>query len=175
MFIHEFCAAWLDHPFWRPACLLDDPQDLQQIVDSDVKEVVIDISRGEDVAQSRSAQAFADKPQGETPRQPSQTPVRTSMREELAQARKIYSRSTKAVVSMFSEARMGKAVSAESAMPLVLEISDSVERNPSAFISLARLKTADACGRVRTDDCAGAANGSAASRSQTSRACRADA
>ena len=44
---------------------------------------------------------------------------------------------------MFSEARMGKAVNSETARSLVEEISDSVTRNPSALISLARLKTAD--------------------------------
>lgn len=38
---------------------------------------------------------------------------------------------------------MGKAVNSENARNLVEEISDSVTRNPSALISLARLKTAD--------------------------------
>ena len=44
---------------------------------------------------------------------------------------------------MFQEARMGKAIEAEAAAPLVEEISNSVLRNPGALISLARLKTAD--------------------------------
>jgi HD-GYP domain-containing protein (c-di-GMP phosphodiesterase class II) len=44
---------------------------------------------------------------------------------------------------MFQEARMGKAIEAEAAAPLVEEISNSVMRNPGALISLARLKTAD--------------------------------
>jgi len=48
-----------------------------------------------------------------------------------------------AVVSMFEEVRMGKAVDVGGARQLVEDISDSVARNPGAIISLARLKTAD--------------------------------
>jgi putative nucleotidyltransferase with HDIG domain len=44
---------------------------------------------------------------------------------------------------MFQEARMGRAVDTEMARQVVQEISDSVTRNGSALISLARLKTAD--------------------------------
>jgi putative nucleotidyltransferase with HDIG domain len=44
---------------------------------------------------------------------------------------------------MFGEARLGKAVDAEACLPLVADITDSVIRNPSALISLARLKTKD--------------------------------
>jgi putative nucleotidyltransferase with HDIG domain len=44
---------------------------------------------------------------------------------------------------MFQEARLGKAVDAAQAQSLVEEISDSISRNASALISLARLKTAD--------------------------------
>lgn len=65
------------------------------------------------------------------------------MQGELRKAAAICSQAKLAVVSMFSEARMGKAVDAESASSLVTEISDSVARNPGALISLARLKTAD--------------------------------
>ena len=62
---------------------------------------------------------------------------------ELHRAAQICGKAKEAVVSMFQEARMGKAVDAESASSLVQEISDSVTRNPGALISLARLKTAD--------------------------------
>jgi putative nucleotidyltransferase with HDIG domain len=52
-------------------------------------------------------------------------------------------KSKQAVVSMFNEARMGRAVDSVGLQSLVEEISDSVTRNPGALISLARLKTAD--------------------------------
>lgn len=66
-----------------------------------------------------------------------------SMERELENASHICVQARPAVISMFNEARMGKAVDAEGAQNLVEEISDSVARNPGALISLARLKTAD--------------------------------
>jgi HD-GYP domain-containing protein (c-di-GMP phosphodiesterase class II) len=65
------------------------------------------------------------------------------MAEEVKRAAKICAHGKDAVVSMFQEVRMGKAISAEAAGELVDEISSSVARNPGALISLARLKTAD--------------------------------
>jgi putative nucleotidyltransferase with HDIG domain len=65
------------------------------------------------------------------------------MQEEAARAARICAKSKQAVVSMFQEARMGKAVNAEDCAPLVEEITNSISRNPGALISLARLKTAD--------------------------------
>jgi HD-GYP domain-containing protein (c-di-GMP phosphodiesterase class II) len=62
---------------------------------------------------------------------------------EIERAAKICLQSKQAVISMFQEARMGKAVDTGGARQLVEEISDSVARNPGALISLARLKTVD--------------------------------
>ena len=81
------------------------------------------------------------------PPPPPPPPVRdrqpADMRSELRRAAAICMNSKQAVVSMFNEARLGRAVDAAGAKSLVEEISDSVTRNPGALISLARLKTAD--------------------------------
>jgi putative nucleotidyltransferase with HDIG domain len=63
--------------------------------------------------------------------------------EELERAANICKQSRRAVLSMFEEARMGKAVDTGAAKQLVEEITDSVARNSGALISLARLTTAD--------------------------------
>lgn len=52
-------------------------------------------------------------------------------------------KSKKAVVGMLSEARLGRAISRDAATEVVNDIAGSVWRNPSALISLARLKTRD--------------------------------
>lgn len=65
------------------------------------------------------------------------------MDDEISRATEIVDRSRSAVLSMFTEARMGKAVDASSALPMVEEIAASVMRNPGALIGLARLKTTD--------------------------------
>jgi HD-GYP domain-containing protein (c-di-GMP phosphodiesterase class II) len=62
---------------------------------------------------------------------------------EFSRANDICQASRKAVISMFQEARMGNAINAQGAQKMVDEISESVARNTSALISLARLKTAD--------------------------------
>jgi HD-GYP domain-containing protein (c-di-GMP phosphodiesterase class II) len=51
--------------------------------------------------------------------------------------------SQQALKSMFQDARMGNAVDPASVDQLVRDISDSVNRNSDALISLARLKTVD--------------------------------
>jgi HD-GYP domain-containing protein (c-di-GMP phosphodiesterase class II) len=131
MHLQAFCGAWLDHPFWRTKFVLSDPNDLSLILESPITEVWIDISKGIDVAAGESADTATAVQE------------KTSFNDEFKRAAKICAKGKEAVVSMFQEARMGKAVEAEAAAPLVEEISNSVMRNPGALISLARLKTAD--------------------------------
>ncbi|EJE51713.1 putative domain HDIG-containing protein, partial [Acidovorax sp. CF316] len=167
MYVHDFCGSWMDHPFWRAKFVLKEPKDLARIKAASIKEVWIDTSKGLDVAAgvrsvSREEADFQvetdfgmlDKLpplQVDPPSPPSPPPAprrargraAASMHSELQAAASICGEAKQAMVSMFSEARMGKAVNAESARSLVEEISDSVTRNPGALISLARLKTAD--------------------------------
>lgn len=146
MHLHELCGSWLDHPFWRTRFTLNDPEDIRRILDSGITEVWIDTDKGIDAS---AAQPTAAAPsatdvlmEAEIGRGPRQV-ERASMQDELARAAAICAKARTAVVSMFSEVRMGKAVRAEDAGELVEEISASVLRNPGALISLARLKTAD--------------------------------
>jgi HD-GYP domain-containing protein (c-di-GMP phosphodiesterase class II) len=68
---------------------------------------------------------------------------RIPIQNEVQRARAVLSRGKTAVASMFNEARMGKAIRVGAAEPLVDEISNSIERNPEAFLNLARLKDID--------------------------------
>lgn len=65
------------------------------------------------------------------------------MPEELERAARICSEAKQAVTGMFQQARMGRAIDSGAAAGLVGEIAASVARNPSALISVARLKTVD--------------------------------
>lgn len=148
MYIQELCGSWMDHPFWRSSFTLKNPRDLQQILNSEVREAWIDTSKGIDVAPGRpssTAQEVEAKAQASLLSvQDSQTqPVRVSYAKELSRARKLCMRSREAVVDMFNDARMGKAIEAEVVNELVGEIYDSVQRNAHALITIARLKTAD--------------------------------
>ncbi|GAO35661.1 phosphodiesterase [Sulfuricella sp. T08] len=151
MHLHELCGSWMEHPFWRTKFLLKDPNDIRLIIDSGITEVWIDVKIGLDVEQGSDASAAETKEEVSAAvdklliqSAARDQPVKlVSMAEEVKRAAKICAKSKEAVVSMFQEVRMGKAISAEAANELVDEISSSVMRNPGALISLARLKTAD--------------------------------
>lgn len=148
MYIHEFCGSWMDHPFWRGRFLLDNERDLQRVLDSEVHEVWIDVSKGLDVAAGQASQSV-EEVEAETEARlqavaESRTPPpRASLDDEVQRALKLCAQSKAAVVQMFSDARMGQAILLDQVTQLVDEISDSVLRHPNALISLARLKTSD--------------------------------
>jgi HD-GYP domain-containing protein (c-di-GMP phosphodiesterase class II) len=145
MHVHEFCGSWFDHPFWRENFLLEDPEDIRRIVGSGVAEVWIDVSKGLDVDDGQLRQevdaAVDDALAQSAPRQ--DMAVQAPIADELRRAAKICATAKAAMVTMFGEVRMGKAVDAAAAGAIVDNISSSVSRNPGALVSLARLKTAD--------------------------------
>lgn len=146
MHIQEFCGSWMDHPFWRENFILRDPADLQAIRTCGIKELWIDVQKGLDVEvvgqTKQETEAQIDAALVRIVRPPEPAP-RVSMVEEVARATKICVNAKSAVVSMFQEVRMGKAIDHDAAGALVEEITDSVVRNPGALISLARLKSVD--------------------------------
>ena len=146
MHLKEFCGSWMDHPFWRTDFVLLDAKDLQAIFASSIREVWIDCAKGLDVVVGELlVLEVALVLPVEVDRQ--QLAVRASQlapvssAKERARATKIVRQSKQAVLSMFAEARMGNAVDVGGAKQLVEEIADSIRRNPTALISLARLKT----------------------------------
>ena len=150
MHLHELCGSWMEHPFWRSKFVLTDPEDIQRILASGITEAWIDNDKGLDVPGDPQQDPRGEAEESATDvlmeaeiARPAEMPKPTSMSEELQRAAMICAKARHAVVSMFQEVRMGKAISAEAAGELVEEISTSVLRNPGALISLARLKTAD--------------------------------
>ncbi len=146
MHVHELCGPWLDHPFWRTKFLLTDPDDIARLLASGITECLIDNAKGLDVAAPVAVQLAAvdtaQAPVAEA-KAPALPIAPSSMNEELTRATLLVSKSRAAVLSLFSEARMGKTMNTERCAELVGEITDSVWRNPGALISLARLKTHD--------------------------------
>lgn len=127
----------MDHPFWRARFLLSEQSQLDRVVASKVEYLVIDAARGLDPSQL--AAPFEEK--ASTSERPS-----LSARERIAELRRATStikRSKAAVMSLFEDARLGKAVQTESMGPIVEEISQSVSRDPSIILNIAKLKTKD--------------------------------
>ena len=148
MYLEEICGSWINSPFWRSRFVVSDPQDIALLRASKVREVWIDVAKGDDVWPATDRAPLTSlKPPAEDPAiaAPAQVASRAPVpiAEELVRARQICAAGKEAVTSMFREARMGNAVDSASIGNLVEEISDSVARNNIALISLARLKTAD--------------------------------
>jgi putative nucleotidyltransferase with HDIG domain len=154
MHLHALEGAWMDHPFWKTRFVIRDEEQLRKLQDSVIAEVWIDPEKGLDLVEDDVAEAGRvpvpvaqprPAPPVERPASRS-TPVplpSRSFAEELRSAAAVCKKGKAEVHRMFTEARLGRAVDAESFMPLVQEISDSVFRNPGAIVSLARLKTQD--------------------------------
>ena len=151
MHLHALEGAWLNHPFWKTKFVLTDPSDLDKLLASGVEDCWIDTRKGVDVAPvapparaQTAALAVIEVPAAAAVAVPSVAVVQQlSMAQEVKRAAVLVHKSKQAVMALFSEARLGNAVDAESCLPLVDEISGSVMRNPGTLVSLARLKTHD--------------------------------
>ena len=148
MYVHKLCCSWLTTPFWQSSFPVDEQQTIAKIAASGVKQLWIDTGKGRDVA-AQAAPSVVVAALSATPPSPEPAPFRfapaapSPMAQELHRAASLLDKSRVAVLSMFQDARMGRAVDLDSAMPLVDEIAGSVMRNAGALIGLARLKTAD--------------------------------
>lgn len=166
MHLHRLEGSWMQHPFWRSSFLIEDARDLKRLLACGVAECWIDVSLGVDVAPAAAdpaapvpaaveptAAAPADAAEGLRPAADpaaGQAPAalriprqRVSFGDELKEAAAICRRGREAMMSMFAEARLGRAVDTEGCRALVEDVAASVERNTGALVSLARLKTKD--------------------------------
>jgi putative nucleotidyltransferase with HDIG domain len=148
MFLHELCGSWMEHPFWQTQFLLEDPADLASLHASSIREVWIDTARGLDVSSGETIQtreqverqidaALAQAADARLPAPGGE------MQAEIDRARRLVRDARPAVISMFNEARLGKAVDMEGATALVNRIRGAMARSPAAMLSVARLKRAD--------------------------------
>ncbi|PXW87251.1 putative nucleotidyltransferase with HDIG domain [Nitrosomonas sp. Nm84] len=150
MYIHEIRGNWLEHPFWRKSFKLDNQKDFDKLLNCNMDEIWIDTSKGLDVVvdekpaeSSEALDADAAKPPIEAPRPAKKASSPVSVEEELSSAKEIHNNAKEVVTTMFSDVRMGKALAIEEVGLLVDEISQSLERNTNALLSLVRLKNSD--------------------------------
>lgn len=145
MHLHSLEGPWISHPFWKTRFVIRSEQELQRLHESPVQECWIDDQLGLDVAEQTAKLLPSEPGVAATPppaAAPAAEPAR-SFSAELKQAAAICDRGRTAVEAMFAEARMGRTLDTQGCLPLVEEITNSVQRNPGALVSLARLKTKD--------------------------------
>jgi len=144
MYIHSISGKWIENPFWKKSFKLTDQKDLNTLLNCGLDELMIDTDKGLDVAINIPNDPETVVPQVESQEKVIKKAVQhVPLQEELVAAKKIHTKAKEAVISMFSEVRMGKALEIEGAVQLVDEINQSMERNSSALLSLIRLKNAN--------------------------------
>ncbi|NUA32037.1 HD-GYP domain-containing protein [Cupriavidus basilensis] len=145
MFVARVGGPWLEHPFWRSRFLVNSREQIDQMIASKVEEVWIDLLKGKGVpppvqlaaSGSLSVKPVADEPAGAVPQ--SGVPLEV----EFGLAREVMKNGKAVVGSMFTNARMGRALEVEGALMLVDSVSNSLTRHSQALIALARLKVRD--------------------------------
>lgn len=155
MHVKEFVGPWLAHPFWRTSFLIENPEDLAKAKNSGVEEVWVDTSKGRSPEGGDAVCEPAEEGSGLSgpsddairlePMSPREGPVASHVKpadfaDEAKRAEAICKRANAAVKKMFVDAASGRAVSLEEARPVVETITESIQRNSDALISVARQK-----------------------------------
>lgn len=140
MYVEAFGGAWMDNPFWKKSLKLETDRELQILQSSVIKHITIDTLKGLDV-EVLIGSVINEQMVVEPPAAAFKTKISTA--DERVKAKKIISKSKKAVATMFDDIRMGKTLDSEFATPLIDQISASLDRNAGALLSLVRLKSKD--------------------------------
>ena len=142
MFVHGFDASWHKHPFWRSQFLIKDLSRLHEVQASGIPHCWIDLSKGLAVSAETPQHPVAATV---APAEPAPQPKleRVPLAEELERAARLRARSAQAMRRMFAEVRLGNAIEPGECVSLVDAVVESINRNPDALLSLARLKNAD--------------------------------
>lgn len=152
MFVSDFNAGWLDHPFLRNSLPISTEAQVAKVRSCGIRELFIDTERGADVADAPTHEEVA----AETARQlhqlhagpspadqppPRQPPA--PLASELPHARAAFSEATRIVHRVMDDIRLGRQVEVQALTPVVEKITDSVIRNPNAMLTMRRIKQRD--------------------------------
>ncbi|WP_275791592.1 HD-GYP domain-containing protein [Pararhizobium gei] len=138
MFIEALEGSWLDTPFAGHRYTLECEEEAARLRNSNVCGVFINTSRGLDVLP-----AVAGHSEPDVPGQAVNTSSASSARRiRILTADKI-KRTSVLLKSIFDDVSAGAAVTVETVSPVIEEITQSLDVNPSILISMTRMKTKD--------------------------------
>jgi HD-GYP domain-containing protein (c-di-GMP phosphodiesterase class II) len=154
MYIHAFDGSWFEHPFWRSRFLLESESDLQAVLDSKIKTLLIDTARGDDVPSTVATQGESAvtatvshgplseplPPARSRPAAPDGAQPEAHPHKDVCQ---VIRRSKEATIEIFDSARLGKAIESEVVSTVVEDIAATIMRNRRAFLEMVRLKSKD--------------------------------
>jgi HD-GYP domain-containing protein (c-di-GMP phosphodiesterase class II) len=145
MYIHDLSCDWMTHPFVRNRFLIGAEDEIGKIVSAGIHDVVIDCSRGLDVQDAPTLAEAHDRTEAElnTIAARSVTVARVALGEELERAAVVRQQACGLVRTVMQDARLGRAVELDRVAPVVLNVTESILRNPGALVGLLRIKSKD--------------------------------
>lgn len=129
MFIHKLEVWWIKNKRIRNQMLVTDPRQIAMLRNEGIQQLWIDLNKS---IQMPTA-----------PKPPKKPRARTPFFQELDQAQQIFQQGKPQVMAMFNEARLGHRLNLAGTLDLVDEIAGSIRREPTALLSVARLKSHD--------------------------------
>ncbi len=171
MFIHELDISWLQSPFLRHRRKISTDNDIALLKKAGVKQLHIDLSRGDDVEEN-SQESVQEIPQaghsaaientGAKEKLPSEDSIslnsdtkaqnqdedekpaeKTSLNEELKVAKVLQNKIGKLVNQLGSLVKEGRPISAQSITPVINESLESISRNDQALLTMLHLQRQD--------------------------------
>lgn len=150
MFVHELDLPWHRHPFLFNKFTLRTEKEIDAISETGLRFVDIDDSKGigpakKTLRKPANSTAARSTP-AKAPQQPAPIPTinaKQDHQQEVRKASKLINKSKKSVLKLFDDARLGKAINHKKMTPLVDQILETVDKDPSIILNIARLKTKD--------------------------------
>ncbi|MFT4270689.1 MAG: HD-GYP domain-containing protein [Pantoea sp.] len=129
MFVHKLEVWWIKDKRIRNQMLITDKRQIAWIRNEGILEVWIDLDKSVQAPQK--------------PPEPKKEIPQTPFFHEIDQAQAIFTQGKPQVLAMFNEARLGQGLDLNYTLNLVDEIAGSLTREPTALLSMARLKNHD--------------------------------
>lgn len=145
VFIHDFDASWIKHPFLFSRKKVRDWQTIHRIKESGIHHVFIDTTKGLDIVERPSIKDLQAAFQTQLkiiPELPAK-PEKVSLREELKRAGKIKEDARNIISKVMQDIQKGKSVEISQVSNIVEQMIDSVFRNQDALINMLRIRNKD--------------------------------
>ena len=158
MFIHELDISWMQSPFLRHRRKISSANDIALLKKAGVKELTIDLSRGDDFVQavkeqskdnrledSVSTEKFVSTTDTEQPvaTQISTTKKKSTLDDELKVAKVLQGKIGQLVTQLGSMIKEGQPVSAKDITPVINETRESISRNDQALLTMLHIHRQD--------------------------------
>jgi putative nucleotidyltransferase with HDIG domain len=143
MLIEQLDRSWLSTPFFRHKMAITSHQQIAQLKACGVQTLVVRID-AEEVRESPALeQDLTDDSNVPLVEETVSTPSIVPFEEELATARQVYQAAKIVIQDAMHDTRLGRAINVDAVRTVVVDMTDSVFRNPDALSSLSRLKRFD--------------------------------